>query len=72
MCDTQYVSCSFSRRSVISVWLYWTDTLEVGSANKSNAELNFARVLTVVKNRRDYKLQVESYGVFGVAAVLMG
>ena len=29
-------------------------------------------VLTVVKKRRDYKLQVESHGVFGVAAVLMG
>lgn len=29
-------------------------------------------MLTVVKKRRDYKLQVESYGVFGVAAVLMG
>ena len=26
----------------------------------------------MVKKRRDYKLQVESYGVFGVAAVLMG
>ena len=38
----------------------------------SNKGLNFARVLTVVKKRRDYKLQVESYGVFGVAAVLMG
>ena len=38
----------------------------------SNKELNFARVLTVVKKRRDYKLQVESHGVFGVAAVLMG
>ena len=35
-------------------------------------ELNFARVLTVVKKRRNYKLQVESYEVFGVAAVLMG
>ena len=43
----------------------WEDKL-------SNKELNFARVLTVVKKRRDYKLQVESYGVFGVAAVLMG
>ena len=29
-------------------------------------------MLTMVKKRRDYKLQVESYGVFGVAAVLMG
>ena len=38
----------------------------------SNKELNFARVLTVVKKKRDYKLQVESYGVFGVAVVLMG
>ena len=28
-------------------------------------------MLTVVKKRRDYKLQVESYGVFGVAAILM-
>ena len=28
-------------------------------------------VLTMLKKRRDYKLQVESYGVFGVAAVLM-
>ena len=37
-----------------------------------NEKLNFARLLTVVKKRRDYKLQVESYGVFGVAAVLMG
>ena len=26
----------------------------------------------MVKKRRDYELQVESYGVFGVAAVLMG
>ena len=72
MCDTQYVSCSFSRRSVIGVCWRWTDTLEVGRTNWSNKELNFARVLTVGKKRRDYKLQVESYGVFGVAAVLMG
>ena len=28
-------------------------------------------MLTVVKKRRDHKLQVESYGVFRVAAVLM-
>ena len=47
------------------------DTLEVGSTNWSNTKLNFARVLTVFKKRRDYKLQVESYGVFEVAAVLM-
>ena len=38
----------------------------------SNKELNFARVLTVVKKRRGYRLQVESHGVFGVAVVLMG
>ena len=48
------------------------DTLKVGSENWSEEELNFSRVLTVVKKRRDYKLQVESYGVVGVAAVLMG
>ena len=49
-----------------------TDTLEVGSTDWSNKELNFAQVLTLIKRKRDYKLQVESYGVFGVAAVLMG
>ena len=30
------------------------DTLKVGSENWSEEELNFSRVLTVVKKRRDY------------------
>ena len=34
-------------------------------------ELNFVRALTMVRKRRNYKLHVESHGVFGVAAVLM-
>ena len=29
-------------------------------------------MLTIVKKMRDYKLQVESHGVFGVVAVLTG
>ena len=42
----------------------WEHKLEYG-------ELNFARTLIVAKKKRDYKLQVESHGVFGVAAELM-
>ena len=45
---------------------------KLGAQTRVIRNLIFARVLTVVMKRRDYKLQVESYGVFGVAAVLMG
>ena len=45
---------------------------KLGAQTRVQWNLIYARALTVVKKRRDYKLQVESYGVFGVAAVLMG
>ena len=49
-------------------WIPW----KLGAQTRVARNLILARALTVVKKRRDYKLQVESHGVFGVAAVLMG
>ena len=45
---------------------------KLGAQTRVMWNLILLLVLTVVKKRRDYKLQVESHGVFGVAAVLMG